>query len=669
MTYFCAVMTKNKFRIIVLLMSIALIGIVTLQFAMIRDSYVQKQQLFDQNVNAALVDVVKKVEKMEALDFIDMKAERLNKIYANAKNKTTVIETTTNISDTKTSEPLAKLAKIDVSEAKTSERLAQFAKLDARRQERLSAERINNKKNNFYIKQEKIQDSIRRVARKSAIESGKMERVYDSILKAAKSFEIQIASHDFEFEVPEFSVWSDSIQFHNIDKVIADKSKFIRDSTTAYYSYSTTVKNYPGRAVSPKAPRARTEIYTPPPPPPKPPVFFNEPVMVYAHAEEPELPKRNAAKQYLEKQKKNREEVIQDLAAELDALNVPLENRIKPKLIDSLLRIELKKRGILLDFDLLIKNNNEHKVFFTSPGSEIEPKDDYYTAVLFENVGREVAPYINVAFPEKLSMISDEMGSVLASSSILLVVLIACFAYTIQAILKQKKLSDLKNDFINNMTHEFKTPVSTILLASEALKDPAVVKDEPRVQRLAGIIYDENLRLGEHVERVLNMARMDKGEIKLAMNSVSLHNIINQVLDHMELNLSNKKQEVVLTFNDSSDDVYADSFHLKNIVQNLIDNASKYSAEGSKIFIETLELKQYVQLKVRDQGIGMKKDQVKKIFEPFYRVPTGNLHDVKGFGIGLHYVYSILKEMGGKINVKSETGLGSEFSILLPKQL
>lgn len=638
-------------------MSIALIGIVTLQFAMIRDSYVQKQQLFDQNVNAALVDVVKKVEKMEALDFIDTKAAHLDELYVDAESETTFLETTTHTSDPSVSEEM---------EAE-----------DARRKELQRIEKINSKKSKYHQAQQRINDSILRIARKSAIDARKQERISDSLFKSVRGFDIQISNHDFELDVPDFSIWDDSIQFSNFDKVVGDKSKFTRDSTSAYYSYSTTVKNYPSKPASPKAPRARitvkdgvrAELYSPPPPPPSPPVFLNEPLMVYVNAEEPELPKRNAAKEYLEKQKKNREEVIQDLAAELDALDVPLENRIKPNIIDSLLSIELKKRGILLDFDLLIKNNNEHKVFFTSPGSEIEPKDDFYTAVLFENVGAEVAPYINVAFPEKLSMISDEMGPVLASSSILLIVLIACFAYTIQAILKQKKLSDLKNDFINNMTHEFKTPVSTILLASEALKDPAVVKDEPRVQRLAGIIYDENLRLGEHVERVLNMARMDKGEIKLAMNSVSLHNIINQVLDHMDLNLSNKKQEVVISYNDSSDDVYADSFHLKNIVQNLIDNASKYSAEGSKIFIETVVLKEYVQLKVRDQGIGMKKDQVKKIFEPFYRVPTGNLHDVKGFGIGLHYVYSILKEMGGKINVKSETGLGSEFSILLPKQL
>ena len=266
-------------------------------------------------------------------------------------------------------------------------------------------------------------------------------------------------------------------------------------------------------------------------------------------------------------------------------------------------------------------------------------------------------------------MLSEQMGSVLASSILLLLVLLACFVYTIQAILKQKKLSDLKNDFINNMTHEFKTPVSTILLASEALKDPSVVKDEPRVHRLASIIYDENLRLGEHVERVLNMARMDKGEIKLAMNAVSLHTIINDVLKHMELPLANKNQEIVLNLLATSDSVYADSFHLKNIVQNLIDNASKYSNVNSRIFIETEMQNGFVKLKVRDQGIGMKKDQVKKIFEPFYRVPTGNLHDVKGFGIGLHYVYSILKAMGGKISVKSEMGLGSEFSILLPKEL
>ncbi len=602
-------------------MSVALIGIVSLQYAMIKDSYVQKQQLFDQNVNAALVDVVKKVEKLEALDFIQMKSDRINKIYVKQQNDLPVMELTGRV--------IPDLENIE-------------------RKKQLELER----------KQKFLQRSQNRMRVKA-----------DSLQKIANEFEFTINDKSFEMNIPDVRVWEDSNGFKKFSKSLAEDFTILNDSIVSYFSFTTPEvskkKSKPSRPTTRVI--VRSDIHNEAPPaPPEPPAYLQGPIMIFNHDE---TPKRKAAKTFLDKQKNTREEVLKDLAAELDALNVPLEKRINPQLIDSFLVLELRKRGIFLEFDLLIKNNSQHKVFFTNIEEDIEPQHDYYSAVLFENVGKEEAPYINIAFPDKQKMLSEQMGSVLASSTLLLLVLLACFVYTIQAILKQKKLSDLKNDFINNMTHEFKTPVSTILLASEALKDPSVVKDEPRVHRLASIIYDENLRLGEHVERVLNMARMDKGEIKLAMNAVSLHNVINDVLKHMELPLANKNQEIVLNLLSTNDSVYADAFHLKNIVQNLIDNASKYSHLNSRIFIETEMQNGFVKLKVRDQGIGMKKDQVKKIFEPFYRVPTGNLHDVKGFGIGLHYVYSILKAMGGKISVKSEMGLGSEFSILLPKEL
>jgi two-component system phosphate regulon sensor histidine kinase PhoR len=620
-------MTKNRFRVILLLMAIALVGIVSLQFVMIKDSYVQKELLFDQNVHASLVDVVKKVEKMEAIDFIEMKSNKLNKIYVSTESK---------------------VSKEEVSE---NPRLHTNNELENRKAQLAEARRRSIKDHrNFELDRAKLQISA------------------DSLSKLAAEMEIDFRNSDFNINIPDVVVWDDSNSFPKYKRPLNDHVKIYKDSITSYYSY--TISDEPSKFSTTKPQRARIVVRNDfpkaPPAPPIPPTYLQGPLIIFDN--EP-TPKRVALKTILDREKKNKEQVIKDLAAELDALTIPLENRIKPQVIDSLLKIELKKRGILLDFDLVIKNNKEHKVFFTTVNEGIDSRDDYYSAVLFENVGNEEAPYINIAFPEKKQMISDAMVPVLGSSLFLLLMLLTAFAYTIQAILKQKKLSDLKNDFINNMTHEFKTPVSTILLASEALKDPSVVKDEPRVHRLASIIYDENLRLGEHVERVLNMARMDKGEIKLAMNAVSLHDVINDVLKHMELSLANKNQQIVLNFNASKDSVYADAFHLKNIVQNLIDNASKYSSADSRIFIETEMQQDFVKLKVKDQGIGMKKDQVKKIFEPFYRVPTGNLHDVKGFGIGLHYVYSILKAMGGKISVKSEMGLGSEFSVLLPKEL
>lgn len=613
-------MTKKKFRVIVLLMSIALIGIIALQYFMLRDSYVQKELLFDQNVNAALVDVVKRVEKTEAIQLIQKKSNRKNKF----------IVKTTRINDAENRR--TKFAK--------DKRTTAFNK----NQEALLKSIASFERKIHKLERTKQLNSEREYA-------DKLRAANDSLQELRETFEFSYTDKSFNFEMPSFKFSGDSIN----GIIFENSNNNFRISADSFINFSHKV---------PRAPRAnRVEVYDYPEPadlptaPPAPPLTVD--IHPYEHP---------IVRNYFDNSKKERIEVIQDLAAELDALDIPLEKRINQVLIDTLLKIELQKRGIDINYDLII-SDFYNTIFYTTSLQDSVVTNNFYTVSIFDNNTSKNYAKINIAFPEKDKMLSSAMLSSLGSSILLLFIIIGCFVYTIYAILKQKKLSDLKNDFINNMTHEFKTPVSTIMLASEALKDPDVLNDEPRVKRLAGIIYDENLRLGEHVERVLNMARMDKGEIRLAMNSISLHVIIEECLKHFELNLANKNQKVISNFKAVDDLVYADGFHLKNILQNLIDNASKYSMIGSTIFLETIETNNEVILKIRDQGIGMKREQIKKIFEPFYRVPTGNLHDVKGFGIGLHYVYSILKIMGGKIQVKSEVGLGSEFSITFPKQV
>lgn len=614
-------MTKKKFRVIVLLMSIALIGIIALQYFMLRDSYIQKELLFDQNVNAALVDVVKRVEKTEAIQLIQKKSNRKNKFIV----KTTRIN--------------------DVENRRTKFAKDKRTKAVNKNQEALLKSIASFERKIHKLERSKQLNSEREYA-------DKLRAANDSLQELRETFEFSYTDKSFNFEMPSFKFSGDSVN----GIIFENSNNNFRISADSFINFSHKV---------PRAPRGnRVEVYDYPEPadlptaPPAPPLTVD--IHPYEHP---------IVRNYFDNSKKERIEVIQDLAAELDALDIPLEERINHRLIDTLLTIELKRRGIVAPYTIHI-TDNKNKVFFATSNQDSNylPVDNYSVS-LFENNGNSKSAKIALEFPTKDEMLNSEMGPTLASSALLLIILVGCFMYTIYAILKQKKLSDLKNDFINNMTHEFKTPVSTIMLASEALKDPDVLNDEPRVKRLAGIIYDENLRLGEHVERVLNMARMDKGEIRLAMNSISLHVIIEECLKHFELNLANKNQKVISNFKAVDDLVYADGFHLKNILQNLIDNASKYSMIGSTIFLETIETDNAVILKVRDQGIGMKREQIKKIFEPFYRVPTGNLHDVKGFGIGLHYVYSILKIMGGKIHVKSEVGLGSEFSITFPKQV
>jgi two-component system phosphate regulon sensor histidine kinase PhoR len=276
------------------------------------------------------------------------------------------------------------------------------------------------------------------------------------------------------------------------------------------------------------------------------------------------------------------------------------------------------------------------------------------------------AGYLTVTFPQKSKLILNNMGTILFSSAGLLLVLAASFIYTISSILRQKKVSEMKNDFINNMTHEFKTPVATIMIASEALKDPEINDNKARVNKLAGIIYDENIRLGNHIERVLNIAKLEKDNLKLELNPQDVNGIITTVVDSMSLQLQKRNGNVTLNLNDNLADVVADELHLSNVIFNLVDNAIKYSNKDPEISIETAQVGKQIIVKIKDQGIGMNKDQQKKIFDQFYRVPTGNLHDVKGFGLGLSYVSDMVKKMNGTITVKSEKDKGAEFEIKFP---
>jgi two-component system phosphate regulon sensor histidine kinase PhoR len=255
------------------------------------------------------------------------------------------------------------------------------------------------------------------------------------------------------------------------------------------------------------------------------------------------------------------------------------------------------------------------------------------------------------------------MTATMGTTGGLLIVLIFCFGYTIFSILKQKKVSEMKIDFINNMTHEFKTPVSTIMIASEALKDREITNDQNRVLRLANIIFEENERLGSHIERVLNIARIEKNDFKLDKKPLDVNDMIAVVLDSMALKLHKCNAKTILELEAENAVIVADELHFSNVLYNLIDNAIKYSHENPEITISTFNKNGQVVIKVADKGIGMSRDQQTKIFEQFYRIPTGNLHDVKGFGLGLSYVNTIVKRLNGSISVKSEREKGSEFEL------
>jgi two-component system phosphate regulon sensor histidine kinase PhoR len=363
--------------------------------------------------------------------------------------------------------------------------------------------------------------------------------------------------------------------------------------------------------------------------------------------------------------------VIQNLANEYQKFGEPLKTRIDPLWIDSLLRFELRDKGIDLPFSYEVTNANNDSLIFLNTASTggikplFTPDNSYQTHIFSTDVINDPGN-IRITFPQKNTLILSRMTATMASTGALLLVLVFCFGYTLFSIIRQKKISEMKTDFINNMTHEFKTPVSTIMIASEALKDHEIVADKARVARLANIIYEENARLGSHIERVLNVARIEKNDFKLDKKPLDVNDMIHIVIDSMELKL--QKHGVILTLHLDAINavVLADELHFSNLIYNLVDNAIKYSTGTPEITISTANRGGEIMIKVADKGIGMSRDQQTKIFEQFYRIPTGNLHDVKGFGLGLSYVNTIVKRLNGVISVRSEKDKGSDFELKFP---
>jgi two-component system phosphate regulon sensor histidine kinase PhoR len=360
-------------------------------------------------------------------------------------------------------------------------------------------------------------------------------------------------------------------------------------------------------------------------------------------------------------------DVVEEAAKEMHNVNEPLTQRISKDVLDTLIRKELLNKNITLDYDFWVKLAKRDSVLYSkasNPIDEVIPSNTFKTT-LFNDIIRDPG-MLYLSFPDKNAAIFNTMRVTMASSGILLLVLLFIFSYTLYTILRQKKVSEMKNDFINNMTHEFKTPVATIMIASEALKDPEVVEDTSRINRLAGIIYDENVRLGNHIERVLSIARLEKNELQLERNAVDMNDLIVAVTDSMHLQLQKHGATLSLKLDALQSTIVGDELHLSNVMYNLLDNAIKYSADAPQITCRTRNTERSLIIEVADQGIGITKEHSKRIFDQFYRVPTGNLHDVKGFGLGLNYVQDIVKQLGGTIKVQSEKDKGTVFIITLP---
>lgn len=289
-----------------------------------------------------------------------------------------------------------------------------------------------------------------------------------------------------------------------------------------------------------------------------------------------------------------------------------------------------------------------------------------YRVSVFDDADDSARGYIIAYSPEKSDVIFDTIWYNLALSLLFVGIILVCFVYTIYVILFQKKLSEMKTDFINNMTHEFKTPIATISLATDSIVSPKVSSDPDKVQRFARIIKQENKRMNDQVEKVLQMAKLDKNKLKLNLSEVDLNDVVTDAAVYISLQVEPRDGTVETDLQAEPATVEGDLTHISSLINNLLDNANKYSPEAPKIIVSTRNVSKGVEVTVKDHGLGMTREARKNIFDRFYRVHTGDRHDVKGFGLGLSYVKTITEVHNGTINVKSELGKGSSFIVTFP---
>ncbi|KQM78323.1 histidine kinase [Pedobacter sp. Leaf216] len=605
-------MKKKSFWLITVLMTVALLGVFVMQLYYIRESYKLKSQLFDEQVNQTLTTVVNKIQRRNVADHLNRK---------DAENK--------------------------------------FKQLQDSRQRALDIKDL---------RQQYTQEvELRQVERENQIENYLNQQ--DSIIREEYRAPNVISEKEYA-----------SLSSKNGDKLDLQMDAFIDMKSLVIKGYSMRTKPFaaPPKAFEFKSLQSlpdtlRYLVFDP---------RDGNPGFASVAKIPNDLEKKFKREDEISRKKLElkiaslgkdtffytRSSVVEDVSKELQESNVPIYKRINFSALGSLLKEELIANNIKLEPSYRVSLAKKDSTIFMMASNvkgEFLPENTYKTPLFGNDLFRDPG-MLFVSFPNKNSAIISNLSATLASSIGLLLVLVFIFSYTLYAILKQKKLSEMKTDFINNMTHEFKTPVATIMIASEALKDPEVTEDKARLKRLAGIIYDENVRLGSHIERVLSIARLEKGELTMENTEVDMNDLIVIVLDSMELQLQKKNAIIHVNTNAENAVVYGDELHLSNVIYNLIDNANKYSSNTPEITITTRNTNRNLIIEITDKGIGMTKEQSKRIFDQFYRVPTGNLHDVKGFGLGLNYVQDIIKKLNGTVKVSSEKDKGTTFEISLP---
>lgn len=368
----------------------------------------------------------------------------------------------------------------------------------------------------------------------------------------------------------------------------------------------------------------------------------------------------------------NKAEIASDWVDEIFHLDQdkPLSERLDLTQLDSILSRELKDRGVNTEFAFAVFDGSTGEVLI-SDSSEQYLEDLVNTDYVIEifpgdRKNDEDASELRLFFPNKKAHLNHKMFGAFGTAAVLIIILIIAVSYSLLMLIKQKKLSDIKNDFISNMTHELKTPISTIGLACEALSDQDIEQEEHKRASYIEMISEENKRLGTLVESVLQTSILEKGELKVNPTEVDIHNLIVTAAGNLNMRTEKALGKIELNLVAETHTIQADKIHTQNVITNLIDNALKYTERAPEIIISTENTEEGIIISFKDNGIGISKENQRKIFDKLYRVPTGNVHNVRGFGLGLSYVSAIVKLHNGGIDVQSDIDQGSTFRVYLP---
>ncbi|MFM2155370.1 MAG: hypothetical protein RL516_119 [Bacteroidota bacterium] len=359
--------------------------------------------------------------------------------------------------------------------------------------------------------------------------------------------------------------------------------------------------------------------------------------------------------------------LMNKLTFQINDRNKSLLERIPPTVLDSIITKEFTGRNIPVNYIYGIKQVNKNNFEYTNAKSDTSKLlKSNYSVLLFPNDILKKNEQLTITFPKKYEFLFYSLWPLLISAVVFSIVMIIGFIYVMRTVLTQKKLAEIKSDFINNMTHEFKTPIATISIANESLKNPKVYSNPEKLDYYTGVIRDENKRMLRQVEVMLQMAQLEKGELKLKYETLKIEEVAEEAINSSLLSVENKNGKLEIKVAEDIPAITGDRNHLVNVISNLIDNSIKYSNNAPQIVVSITKSIDFVVIEVKDNGIGMTKEVQKRIFDTFYRATTGNLHDVKGFGLGLSYVRTILEQHQGTISVESEINKGSTFTIQLP---